>query len=208
MAGAAWLLAGPATLVLAGAAVLPGLLTGAVGSVQAAGGTANTAVAVTDTTPPAITVPGPQITDATGAAGASVSFPDASAVDLVDGPIIPTCSAASGRIFAIGTNTVVCSATDHAGNTTTGTFTVHVTDASEQLIALQSAVAAVSPSGILAGRVALAQEAVSGQSSGAAISALHAFLGRVQALAGGQLTTEQAVSYTASANRIITVLGG
>ena len=188
--------------------MLPVLLTGASEPVQAAGGTANTGVAVTDTTPPAITVPGPQITDATGAGGASVSFPAASAIDVVDGPITPTCSAASGSIYAIGTNTVVCSATDHAGNTATGTFTVHVTDASEQLLALQTAVAAVSPGGSLASRVASAQEAVSGQSSGAAISAMHAYEERVQALDGGQLTTEQAASYTTTANRIITVLGG
>ena len=206
--GSALLLAGPASLVLAGAAVLPLLLTAGIEPVQTPDGTASTAAAVIDTTPPAITVPAPQTTDATGADGASVSFPAASAIDVVDGPITPTCSAGSGSIFAIGTNTVACSATDHAGNTTTGTFTVHVTDASEQLMALQTAVAAVSPSGILASRVASAQEAVSGQSSGAAISALRAFLDRVQALAGGQLTTEQAASYTTAANRIITVLGG
>ena len=208
MAGAAFVLGGPASLVLAGAAVLPVLLTGAPEPVQAARGTASTAVAVTDTTPPALAVPGPQIIDATGPGGASVSFPAASAIDVVDGPITPTCSAASGSIFAIGTTTVACSATDHAGNTTTGTFTVHVTDASEQLMALQTAVAAVNPSGSLANRVASAQEAVSGQSSGAAISALHTFLDRVQALAGGQITTDQADSYTTTANRIITVLGG
>ncbi len=195
-------------MVAAGAAVLPVLLAGAAGPAQAAGGTASTPVAVTDTTPPAITVPGPQTTDATGAEGASVSFPVASAIDAVDARITPLCSAASGSTFAVGTTTVTCVATDQAGNTATGTFTVHVADASEQLLALEAAVSAVSPGGSLAGRVASAREAISGRSSGAAVNALLGFRDRVQAQSGGQLTTQQAASYTATTNRIITVLGG
>jgi hypothetical protein len=68
------------------------------------------------------------VTAAFGAAapaGAEVSF-TASATDLVDGAITPVCTPASGTMFAVGDTTVTCTATDTAGNTATGSFTVSV----------------------------------------------------------------------------------
>jgi sugar lactone lactonase YvrE len=80
-----------------------------------------------DTTPPVLTLPSPITAEATGAAGATVTY-SATANDNVDGPIAPTCSPASGTTFPIATTTVTCTATDAAGNTATGSFMVTVQD--------------------------------------------------------------------------------
>jgi hypothetical protein len=63
---------------------------------------------------------------ASSGAGEVVAFV-ASATDIVDGPIVVNCTPASGSTFAPGTATVNCSATDNAGNTGNGSFTVSVT---------------------------------------------------------------------------------
>jgi len=65
--------------------------------------------------------------EATSGSGATVSY-SASAGDLVDGSITPTCTPASGGTFALGTTTVTCEATDDAGNTGSKTFTITVQD--------------------------------------------------------------------------------
>jgi parallel beta-helix repeat protein len=78
------------------------------------------------TTPPVVTVPDDLTVDATGPGGATVTFA-ASALDIVDGPITPTCAPSSGSLFPIGVTTVTCSATDRSGNTATSSFLVMVT---------------------------------------------------------------------------------
>jgi hypothetical protein len=93
-------------------------------------------VSVGDTTPPVLTLPDIVVVDPSGApsaasvagaaAGAVVTF-DASAFDLVDGPVSVTCTPASGSFFPVGRTTVLCQATDAAGNTAAGTFVVEVT---------------------------------------------------------------------------------
>ena len=88
-------------------------------------GSASFDVTVEDTTPPVVTVPADITTAATSPAGATVTY-SASASDLVDGALTPTCSPASGSTFPIGTTTVTCSATDAAGNTGTADFDVTV----------------------------------------------------------------------------------
>lgn len=62
---------------------------------------------------------------ATSNAGATVSYP-ATATDLVDPSPSVECTPASGSLFALGATTVTCTATDAAGNTSTGSFTVTV----------------------------------------------------------------------------------
>ena len=84
-------------------------------------------VTVEDTTSPMVTVPSNITAEATSSSGATVNF-TASAADIVDGPLTPTCSPVSGSVFALGTTTVSCSATDFAENTSTSTFTVTVQD--------------------------------------------------------------------------------
>jgi len=91
-------------------------------------GSASFTVTVRDTTPPVVTVPANMTVEATGPSGATVTF-TASATDIVDGTDTVTCAPASGSVFALGTATVTCNATDHAGNHATAkSFTVTVTD--------------------------------------------------------------------------------
>jgi large repetitive protein len=90
-----------------------------------------------DTTPPVLTLT--DVTaEATSPAGATVTY-TATAFDNVDGTITPTCSPASGSTFALGVTTVQCSATDAAGNTATGSFTVTVSDTTAPTIVAISA---------------------------------------------------------------------
>ncbi|MGI8999580.1 MAG: HYR domain-containing protein, partial [Candidatus Limnocylindria bacterium] len=84
-------------------------------------------VTVVDYTAPTITVPTDMTVEATSGSGATVTY-SASASDLVDGSMTPTCTPASGGTFALGTTTVTCEATDNAGNTVSKTFTITVQD--------------------------------------------------------------------------------
>ena len=85
-------------------------------------------VTVVDTTPPDVTVP-PDITvTADKPAGKDVTWV-ASAFDIVDLDITPTCTPPSGSTFAHGTHTVTCEATDNAGNTGSADFDVTVINA-------------------------------------------------------------------------------
>ncbi|WP_324115984.1 HYR domain-containing protein [Microbacterium sp.] len=90
-------------------------------------GTASFAVAVQDTTPPDISVPATITAEATGPDGATVNY-TATAADLVDGPVTPSCSPASGGTFALGDTTVTCTAADAHGNSGQKSFHVIVQD--------------------------------------------------------------------------------
>jgi hypothetical protein len=81
-------------------------------------------VAVVDTTKPQLTVPGDMTVNTGTPSGTSVTY-SASATDIVDGAISPSCDPPSGANFPVGTTTVNCSATDAHGNTANGSF--HVT---------------------------------------------------------------------------------
>ena len=83
-------------------------------------------VVVRDTTGPELRLPANVTAVATSAAGAPVTW-SASATDLVSGARPVTCSPTGGGVFAPGTTTVSCSASDGNGNTTAGSFTVTVT---------------------------------------------------------------------------------
>lgn len=84
-------------------------------------------VTVGDTTAPVLVLPANQSVEATSAAGASVAF-SVSASDIVDGAVSVDCDSDSGDVFPLGTTLVSCSATDAAGNTSSGSFTVTVGD--------------------------------------------------------------------------------
>jgi hypothetical protein len=84
-------------------------------------------VIVQDKTAPVLKLPTADITaEATSASGAAVTY-TATGEDAVDGSVTPLCTPASGSTFPLGTTTVTCSATDKAGNTASGSFTVSVT---------------------------------------------------------------------------------
>jgi hypothetical protein len=82
-------------------------------------------VTVVDTRPPTIVVPPAQRLTTRARQGKAVTYA-ASANDVVDGPVTPTCSPASGSSFGVGTTTVTCSAVDRRGNATNASFTVTI----------------------------------------------------------------------------------
>jgi alpha-tubulin suppressor-like RCC1 family protein len=83
-------------------------------------------VKVIDANKPSLTLPLDTIT-AIGntASGAAVRY-SASASDICDGAVVPTCSAPSGATFPFGSTPVTCTATDAQGNSTSGSFLVQV----------------------------------------------------------------------------------
>jgi len=91
------------------------------------GGTASNSVTIKrDLTAPVLTLPGNINTPVTGSGGAVVSFTVA-ANDALTGLVTPVCSPTSGSTFTVGTTTVNCTATDPAGNSSSGSFTVTIT---------------------------------------------------------------------------------
>ncbi len=81
-------------------------------------------VTVADTAAPVVTCPGDINATATSANGAVVTF-EATASDTC-GEVTLACVPASGSTFAVGVTTVVCTATDAAGNSASCSFGVTV----------------------------------------------------------------------------------
>jgi len=92
-----------------------------------AGNTASTqfSVTVSDTVPPALTLPADITAEASSSSGAVVTYA-ASATDVVGGEVSPLCAPASGTVFPVGTTAVQCVAGDGSGNSASGSFNVTV----------------------------------------------------------------------------------
>ncbi len=90
-------------------------------------------ITVQDTTPPVITIPANMVVEATGPAGATVSF-TTSALDIVDLAVPTVNNPASGSTFPLGTTTVNVSAGDAAGNVANASLTVTVQDTTAPVI--------------------------------------------------------------------------
>ena len=82
-------------------------------------------VAVADRDGPVIKLPGPIMARAGSLGVARVKW-SISAFDNVDGPVPVSCDHVIGSSFSIGDTTVSCWASDAAGNTSRGSFVVHV----------------------------------------------------------------------------------
>lgn len=102
---------------------------------------------INDTLAPALALPSNIITEATGPVGATVTY-TASATDGGSGVATSSFLPASGSVFAIGETTVNASATDNAGNSSSGSFTVTVQDTTDPSIT-----GTFSPTIIVAGTV-------------------------------------------------------
>jgi len=87
-------------------------------------GSATQKVTIKDTTPPVVTPPANKTVTATGT-HTSVSLGTATATDIVDGTVTATPSTTGP--FPVGTTTVIWSATDAHGNTSSATQKVTVT---------------------------------------------------------------------------------
>lgn len=88
-----------------------------------------------DTSPPAITCPGPITAPCTSAAGAVVTFA-ASALDNCDASPVVECTPASGSTFPRGATTVNCTARDASNNSAACSFTVTVQDTTPAILAI------------------------------------------------------------------------
>ncbi|MGH9178131.1 MAG: HYR domain-containing protein [Acidimicrobiales bacterium] len=101
----------------------------------------NVTVIAGDTTPPVLTLPADLTAEATSADGAVVTY-SASAHDNANGPVTPSCAPASGATFPLGQATVTCTATDTAGNASSGTFKVTVVDTTPPAVSVPGAITA------------------------------------------------------------------
>ena len=85
-------------------------------------------VTVEDTTPPAMAPPGNLTREATSPNGASVTFDEPTATDLVDVSVAVSCLPTSGTTLPIGESIVECTAEDASGNSRAVEFKVFVVD--------------------------------------------------------------------------------
>jgi serine protease len=162
-----------------------------------------------DTTPPVLTVPGPLTVNATSPQGAVVTF-SATATDDVDPSPTVTCAPTSGSVFPIGTTSVSCTARDDAGNSTSGSFTVTVIGAADQIAALRAQVALLPDEKLgrsLDSKLRDAANALSAGQKSKACTRLAAFIAEVQNHAGGKIPAATASAWIADANRIRAVIG-
>jgi hypothetical protein len=153
-----------------------------------------------------ITPPADITVDATGPAGATVTYKLPVVTDTAD-TTAPTavCAPPSGSTFPIGTDVVTCTATD--GRTlisvVTTSFTITVEGAAAQLASLRQAVEAYPAfNNILALSVELAQQAVAAGNTRMACQDLNAFVNDARV----QLPAADAAPLITAAKRIEAVL--
>jgi len=92
-------------------------------------------ITVVDTTPAVVTISVTSPVEASGPGGATVDY-TTGASDTVSGLLTPSCAPLSGSIFALGSTTITCTATDAAGNTGTANATVVVAGATAPTLSL------------------------------------------------------------------------
>jgi hypothetical protein len=112
-----------------------------------------------DSTPPTFVGVKAIVVDAKSPAGAVVRY-DVTATDEIDPQPTVACTPASGGTFPIGSTTVECSARDAAGNADVVRFAITVLGAQDQLTAVQSQVAAVTPAALARALGGLADDAL------------------------------------------------
>jgi len=158
-----------------------------------------------DKAAPVLTLPGDLVANATSPAGAVVNY-TVSATDNADPSPTVACAPASGSTFPVGTSVVSCTATDVAGNSSNGTFSIVVNGAAAQASIL---VAVVENLDLSAGATesltsklenALASLAAGNVTSGCNV--LSAFINQVAAQSGKQFTAAEADQLIAAANQV------
>jgi hypothetical protein len=80
-----------------------------------------------------VTLPGTIVAEAAGPSGAVVTY-TVGISDSVDPAPVVTCGPASGSTFPLGTTSVTCNASDAAGNTSAGLFSVVVRDTTDPVL--------------------------------------------------------------------------
>jgi HYR domain-containing protein len=97
-------------------------------------------VTVRDTTAPTLSKQADVTAEATGGAGARLSFTSPTATDTVDGPRPVVCTPASGAVFPLGRNKVECSAQDSRGNIGLVSFAATVRDTTPPVLLIPPAI--------------------------------------------------------------------
>ncbi|MEW5853000.1 MAG: HYR domain-containing protein [Myxococcota bacterium] len=123
-----------------------------------------TTVVSRDTAPPVLTLPGALTLEA-GTMGYRVVTYAVTASDNATAAPVVSCTPESGSLFALGLTNVACTATDEAGNTGTGSFTVRIQDTRPPLVRISVAkqVTTTNPDGAVVTFSASAQDVAAGQ---------------------------------------------
>ena len=173
------------------------------------GSTAFPAIFKVDQAAPTVSVPAVVRADATGPAGARVTY-TARATDGQDPAPRVVCAPPSGSRFAIGSTTVRCTATDTADNPASASFPVVVRGARRQLTRLIALVNRLGlPHGTavsLTAKLKVARRLVRTGHPHPACHLLDAFAHQVRAQTAKAITPTQARRLTTKATRIRTVL--
>jgi hypothetical protein len=113
--------------------------------------------------PPAVTVPEDIVAEATGPAGAAVTF-EVSATDDKDGVLVAAASPVSGSVFPLGSTTVNVTATDSDGNVGQAAFEITVVDTTPPVLTVPADIVAEASSaaGAVVQFTATAHDLVSG----------------------------------------------
>jgi hypothetical protein len=158
-----------------------------------------------DTTPPVLNLPASFAVDATNPAGATVNYTVTATDDSGVAPSV-SCFPLSGVTFTIGMTTVNCTATDTAGNSATGSFTVTVNGPVAQLSNLILLVGSFDNSfgmtNSLGTKLQNAIDALKESNATNACNSLNAFINEAQAQSGKKLTAGQANLLIERANQI------
>lgn len=151
----------------------------------------------------------PVTVDATGPAGAAVTYVVPAATDP-DDPTPPpvSCSPPPGARFHIGHTVVTCTATDpdDSNSPQSSKFTVTVLGAPGQLAELARAVKGIGPDASLAAKVAQARSDLASGDVASACGMLTAFIAEVKAQSGNTIPPGTAKKLIADAQRIRAVL--
>jgi hypothetical protein len=159
---------------------------------------------------PTLTLPGAIVVDATSPSGAAVRYA-VTATDGTDPSPRVACAPTSGTTIGIGTATVNCTAADRAGNAASGSFTVKVSGASEQIGALVDELLSMlnqpALSSTLRAQLQSAAQALIQRNPRAACTMLAAFTVAVRVTPPWLLTAAQKARLIDDATRIRAVIG-
>jgi hypothetical protein len=176
---------------------------------QSAGGTATGSVTIKrDVTPPVLGLPGPLTVNATQTTGANVSYV-ATVSDNVDPSPSLTCAPGTGTLFSVGATTVSCQATNAAGLSASGMFTITVLGPSQQVVNLIGLVNSLPspPGNSLTNKLQnILADINAGNTAGACIK-LASFINEVQAQSGKQISTADAAVLIQAAQTVRGALG-
>jgi len=163
-----------------------------------------------DHVPPVLIVPASVVANATSPSGANVSF-TVTVSDALDPSPLVICNPSAGSIFPIGNTNSTCTATDRAGNSSSGSFVVTVKGATDQVNDLLTLVTSLNLSTLgssLTSKLQNIQSQLSSWQTSAVCGQLTAFINDVTAQSGQGLTLAQANQLIAAAAQIQAVIGG